>query len=105
MKSRRLMGLPQGQGSPIKYSRSGPCIAAKRATYVRFSNRPFRVKRFQTIHLCGVDVAHGLVLLFGIVTRGPSIMGFEDEVEQSIGRFNGCGAVRLGRSSRRGLTT
>src|SRR6516164_33592 len=72
---------------------------------VGFSNRPFRVKRFQTIHHYSVDVAHGLVLLFGIGTRGPSIMGFEDEVEQSIGRFNGCGAVRLGRSSRRGLTT
>src|SRR5438445_7026289 len=49
---------------------------------VRFSNRPFRVKRFQTIHHYSVDVAHGLVLLFGIGTRGPSIMGFEDEVEQ-----------------------
>ena len=32
----------------------------------RFSNRPFRVKRFQTIHHYSVDVAHGLVLLFGI---------------------------------------
>src|SRR6516164_8069081 len=40
---------------------------------VRFSNRPFRVKRFQTIHHYSVDVAHGLVLLFGIGTRGPSI--------------------------------
>ena len=29
---------------------------------VRFSNRPFGVKRFQTIHHYGVDVAHGLVL-------------------------------------------
>ena len=38
-------------------------------TYVRFSNRPFGVKRFQTIHHCGVDVAHGLVLLFGIGTK------------------------------------
>ena len=53
---------------------------------VRFSNRPFGVKRFQTIHPLSVDVAHGLVLLFGIGTRGPSIMGFEDEVEQSFGR-------------------
>jgi hypothetical protein len=35
----------------------------------RFSNRPFGVKRFQTIHHCGVDVAHGLVLLFGIGTK------------------------------------
>jgi hypothetical protein len=32
----------------------------------RFSNRPFRVKRFQTIHHSSVDVAHGLALLFGI---------------------------------------
>ena len=37
--------------------------------HVRFSNRPFGVKRFQTIHNCGVDVAHGLVLLFGIGTK------------------------------------
>ena len=35
---------------------------------VRFSNRPFGVKHFQTIHPCGVDVARGLVLLFGIGT-------------------------------------
>src|SRR5207248_1516821 len=35
-----------------------------------FSNRPFGVKRFQTIHHhCSVDVAHELVLLFGIGTR------------------------------------
>src|SRR6476469_9883051 len=33
---------------------------------VCFSNRPFGVKRFQTIHHCNVDVARGLVLLFGI---------------------------------------
>ena len=33
---------------------------------VGFSNRPFGVKRFQTIHQHSVDVAHGLVLLFGI---------------------------------------
>jgi hypothetical protein len=52
--------------------------------YVRFSNRPFRVKRFQTIHDYSVDVAHGLVLLFGIGTealpswgsrRGGTIFG------------------------------
>ena len=34
-----------------------------------FSNRPFGVKHFQTIHHCSVDVAHGLVLLFGIGTK------------------------------------
>ena len=36
---------------------------------VCFSNRPFGVKHFQTIHHCSVDVAHGLALLFGIGTR------------------------------------
>src|SRR5258705_11274028 len=40
-----------------------------RSENVRFSNRPFGVKRFQTIQHCGVDVAHGLVLLFGIGTK------------------------------------
>jgi hypothetical protein len=35
---------------------------------VRFSNRPFGVKHFQTIRHYSVDVAHGLVLLFGIGT-------------------------------------
>jgi hypothetical protein len=38
-------------------------------TYVRFSNRPLRVKRFQTIHGYSVDVAHGLALLFGLGTK------------------------------------
>src|SRR5450830_1762729 len=37
--------------------------------HVRFSNRPFEVKHFQTIHHCSVDVAHGLALLFGIGTK------------------------------------
>jgi hypothetical protein len=37
-------------------------------SYVCFSNRPFRVKHFQAIHQCGVDVARGLVLLSGIGT-------------------------------------
>ena len=36
--------------------------------HVRFSNRPFGVKHFQTTRRCSVDVAHGLVLLFGIGT-------------------------------------
>jgi len=38
-------------------------------TYVRFSNRPFEVKHFQTIRHYNVDVAHGLALLFGFDTR------------------------------------
>ena len=52
-----------------------PVVPAVRAragvtgNHVRFSNRPFGVKHFQTIHHhCSVDVAHGLVLLFGIGT-------------------------------------
>jgi hypothetical protein len=36
---------------------------------VRFSNRPVGVKHFQTIHRYSVDVARGLVLLFGIGAR------------------------------------
>ena len=36
---------------------------------VCFSNRPVRVKRFQAIHHCGVDVARGLVLLYGLGAR------------------------------------
>ena len=39
---------------------------------VRFSNRPFRVKHFQTIHHGDVDVARGLVLLFGIGTAAQA---------------------------------
>src|SRR6266852_1090644 len=38
-------------------------------TNVCFSNRPSRVKHFQTIHHYSVDVAHGLALLFGIGTK------------------------------------
>ena len=38
-------------------------------SHVRFSNRPFGVKHFQTIRRCSVDVARGLVLLFGIGTK------------------------------------
>ena len=41
---------------------------SRRPRYVRFSNRPVGVKRFQTIHHHSLDVARGLVLLFGIGT-------------------------------------
>ena len=54
--------LPSGRVSQTVWS--------KAAGNVRFSNRPFGVKRFQTIHHhCSVDVTHGLVLLFGIGTK------------------------------------
>ena len=44
-------------------------LGATMQQFGRFSNRPFGVKRFQTIHHHSVDVAHGLVLLFGIGTK------------------------------------
>jgi hypothetical protein len=50
-----------------------------------FSNRPFRVKRFQTIRSCSVDVTRGFTLLSGI-GKCLSKMGSEDEVEQSQSR-------------------
>src|SRR5476651_113297 len=46
-----------------------PMVGACQTGDVCFSNRPFGVKRFQTIHRHGVDVARGLVLLFGIGAR------------------------------------
>jgi len=46
-----------------------PVLLAVGDEDVRFSNRPFGVKHFQTIHVCGVDVTRGLVLLFGIGTK------------------------------------
>ena len=45
------------------------CDVPTASSNVRFSNRPIRVKRFQTNHDCGVDVARGLVLLSGIGTK------------------------------------
>jgi len=50
-------------------SRPTPIAEANAAPYVRFSNRPFGVKHFQTIHHCAVDVARRLALLFGIGTK------------------------------------
>jgi hypothetical protein len=52
-----------------EYDKLARQCAAEGLDHVRFSNRPFEVKRFQTIHHHSVDVAHGLVLLFGIGTK------------------------------------
>ena len=49
-------------------------------TNVRFSNRPFGVKHFQTVRRCSVDVTHGLVLLFGIGTKALVWGFFSQEV-------------------------
>src|SRR5215475_13763651 len=49
---------------------SGPAILGRRERLaLLFSNRPFRVKRFQTIHDSGVNVARGLALLSGLGTK------------------------------------
>ena len=66
----RLPALPPRLGvlSALGQTATSRDVAVMSAD--RFSNRPFRVKRFQTNHhYSSVDVAHGLVLLFGIGTR------------------------------------
>jgi hypothetical protein len=53
---------------------------------VRFSNRPFGVKHFQTIlQCCGRCRSRARASLRNR-HQGPSIMGYEDEAEQSLGR-------------------
>ena len=59
--------LSQATLCSVRRLRQAVVLAARHD--VRFSNRPVGVKRFQTIHHCSVDVAHGLVLLFGIGTK------------------------------------
>src|SRR5471030_138092 len=54
----------------VHESLSGPSRHfAATQQFGRFSNRPFGVKHFQTIHHHSVDVSRGLVLLFGIGTK------------------------------------
>ena len=78
----RLLLAPVGLGSCFReWPKTGVVVGCSEVSYrqkltsersvsdVRFSNRPFGVKRFQTIHHCSVDVAHGLALLFGIGTK------------------------------------
>ena len=66
------------------------------AMNVRFSNRPFGVKHFQTIRRCSVDVAHGLVLLFGIGTRALPSWDSKTRWNDLLGGL----ADRVGRSKR-----
>src|SRR5262245_39770040 len=54
--------------------------------YVRFSNRPFEVKRFQTIHPRQCRCRPRARASLRNRHQGPSIIGFEDEVERSFGR-------------------
>src|ERR1700681_2849044 len=53
---------------------------------VCFSNRPFEVKHFQTIHHCSCRCRLRGRASLRNRHQGPSIMGFEDGAEQSLGR-------------------
>jgi len=55
-------------------------------TNVRFSNRPAGVKRFQAFPLLQCRCRSRARASLRTRHQGPSIMGFEDEVEQSFGR-------------------
>ena len=68
-----------------------------RKTDVHFSNRPFRVKHFQTVRRCSVDVAHGLALLFGI---GAKALPLWDSRMRWSNLCSGLAVRRNGRSKR-----
>src|SRR5262249_22152452 len=66
----------------VRLSKCGTACRSMSASLIgRLGSSAFRLSTNSS-----VDVAHGLSLLFGLGTKGPSIMGFEDEVEQSFGR-------------------
>src|SRR5262249_17056072 len=64
-------GLPQGQGSLIKYSRSGPCIAAKAASQCPLGVKSGKAQNEQTLSALPPNVANlalssaGLACEFG----------------------------------------
>jgi hypothetical protein len=74
-------------------------VARPKSSDVRFSNRPFGVKRFQTIHQHSVDVAHGLVLLFSNrpfgVKRFQTIHQHSVDVAHGLVLLFGIGAKAL----------
>ena len=81
--------------SAVGHSRPGR--ASSKSGHVRFSNRPFRVKHFQTIRRCSVDVAHGLALLFGI---GAKALPLWDSRMRWSNLCSGLAVRRNGRSKR-----
>ena len=90
IRSHFLLWLPATADEFIEYLKivtAPPVTAIASVSAIRdvgFSNRPFGVKHFQTIHHHrSVDVTHGLALLFGIGTKALPSMGFEDEAEPS----------------------
>ena len=62
---------------------------------VGFSNRPFRVKRFQTIHHYSVDAAHGLVLLFGVGAKQAGRAMLPPSGQQGLAFMAGPGSPWL----------
>src|SRR6516165_11102288 len=72
--------LPRPSSTLPKRTRRGK-FAMSASLIGRLGSSAFRLSNNSS-----VDVAHGLSLLFGLGAKGPSIMGFEDEVEQSFGR-------------------
>ncbi|MGC1354187.1 MAG: nitronate monooxygenase, partial [Xanthobacteraceae bacterium] len=69
--ARRPVAIMLSFGDPRPFARTISAlrpfrtVATRPLLLHRFSNRPFKVKRFQTNHHhSSVDVAHGLVLLF-----------------------------------------
>ena len=59
---------PPALGLTETLSHGPTCRVEQCPRDVRFSNRPFEVKRFQTIHHHSFDIARGLLLLFGLGT-------------------------------------
>jgi hypothetical protein len=55
------------------------------ASLIGFSNRLFRVKRFQTIHHCNVDVARGLALLYGLGLKALAKLAHVGERDRRAG--------------------
>src|ERR1700692_767906 len=82
-----LVGI-EARASSHHWSRElqalGHTVRLMPPAYVKpFSNRPFGVKRFQTIYQFSVDVARGPSLLFGIGTKALPRWDQKNEEEQS----------------------
>ena len=89
-------GLTNSKSSHVRFS-NRPFRVKHFQTIRRFSNRPFRVKHFQTIRRCSVDVAHGLALLFGI---GAKALPLWDSRMRWSNLCSGLAVRRNGRSKR-----
>src|SRR5437870_3974428 len=97
MNSRRLMWPPGSGRLSVSVQLCLPEGGAELFANVRFSNRPVWVKRFQAIHRCSVDVAHGLVLLSGIGTRALPLW---DSRTRRNNLWDGLAVQMSGRSKR-----